>query len=113
MNAAGDVITLNDPSCPFGGTLVDNNLGTQRTEFITTIPELNTGATSLAALLALGYDRVSFQFMFYNNNDGFEDIYILGGAPIAPPVTVPEPGTLALLGAAMLGIVLVSRRRRI
>jgi hypothetical protein len=107
VDAAGDVVQFDNAACPSGTTLINNNLGTNETEFITTIPELNT---ELVPLLLAGYDRVSFQFMFYNNNDGFEDVYLLAGAPVT--TTVPEPGTLALLGAAMLGIVAVARRRR-
>ena len=104
---AGEVVQFDNAACPAGSTLINNNLGTNDTEFITRIPELDT---QLAALLAAGYDHVTFQFMLYNNNDGFEDIYILAGAPLT--TLVPEPGTLALMGIAMLGIVAVFRRRR-
>jgi PEP-CTERM motif len=90
--------------CPAGYILVNNNLGSNETEFITKIPELD-----LLALAAAGFDRLAFQFQLYNQNDGFEDIYIIAGAPLQ---RVPEPGTLALAGLAMLGLVGAVRRRK-
>jgi hypothetical protein len=55
----------------------------------------------------MGYDNLSVQFRFTNNNDGFEDIYLLAG-----PGRVPEPGVLALLGVGLLGLGLARRRNK-
>lgn len=96
---------FNTSSCPAGSVLVNNNLGTNNSEFILGLPELNA---NLETYLGLGYDNLSVQFRFANNNDGFEDIYILGTGGVP---TIPEPGMLALLGAGLLGLGLTRRRR--
>ena len=103
-NVTGDVTQFDFAACPAGSTKIDNNLGTNDTEFITKIPELD-----LLQLAAQGFDRLAFQFQLYNQNDGFEDVYILAGAPLN---RVPEPGTLALVGLAMFGLAGWSRRRK-
>jgi hypothetical protein len=96
---------FNTAACPDDDVLVNNNLGTNNSEFILSIPELNA---NLENYLAMGYDNVSVQFRFTNNNDGFEDIYILGTGGVP---TIPEPGVLALLGAGLLAAGLMRRRK--
>lgn len=100
------VSSAND--CQANSTFINNNLGSNVVEFIAGIPELNA---NLETYLALGYDLVSTQLLFTNQNDGFEDVFILAGA--ARPTIVPEPGTIFLLGLGILGLAVASRRRRV
>lgn len=98
-------VTSFDTACVGNEILINNNLGTQQTEFFVSIPELNA---SLEALLADGYDVFSFRFNFNGNTNGFENIFLLAGNI----TEVPEPSSIALLGLGLLGVVFASRRRR-
>jgi hypothetical protein len=55
-------------------------------------------------------DLVRFHAIVTNATDGLEEFFVIGAE--APPVRVPEPGILGLLGAGLLGLGLVNRRRR-
>jgi hypothetical protein len=110
-NTTKDVVAFNVGSsndCPPNSTFINNNLGSNLVEFIVGIPELNA---RLEQYLAQGYDLVSTQLLFNNQNDGFEDVFILAGA--ARPTIVPEPGTLLLLSFGLVGLGLVYRRRTV
>lgn len=103
-----EVVAFNVASaaaCPAGSVFINNNLGTNQTEFIVSFPELNA---ALEQLIADGYDLLSVQLLFQNNTNGFEDVFILAGAP---KTQVPVPGTLLLLGLGLAGLGLATRRR--
>ncbi len=61
---------------------------------------------SLAGLLAS--DTVSFNLTYNNGTDGSEEFFLIAGTPTVP---VPEPSTVAILGAALLGFGALYRRR--
>lgn len=101
---AGSLDTYNEVSFYLGGSLVDSFTGTQ----INAVAFPGTGATgnqNLAAYInyyttdAVQFDRVVFsssQNAFETDNHSF--------AMATPPGQVPLPGTVALLGAGMLGL---------
>jgi len=84
----------------------DQNLGTGNAEFFGFLPEL-TGAR-LKQLLAMGYDVISMDLRFFDQSNGFEDLFIMA----MRPESIPEPGSLALLGLGGLGFAAFQRRRR-
>lgn len=103
--------TFNEVVCPNGNppgiAKFNQNLGTNEAEFFGFLPEL-TGQ-NLKNLLALGYDTLSIDLRFFDQTNGFEDLFILA---MGRENTTPEPGSLALIGLAGLGFAAVQRRRR-
>jgi len=96
-------------------TLTGANIGSGRGDFIVYSPTMDLTNFS-------GY-TFNFAPYFGNStadknalgqlNNGFEEIYLSNRfAPFNPPAPVPEPSTLLLLGASLLGLVAVSRRHR-
>ena len=101
--------TFNEVACD-GSELVrfDQNLGDGRAEFFAFLPEL-TGS-KLQDYLDKGYDLLSMDMRFFDQTDGFEDLFILAMGTVN--TTIPEPGSLALLGLGGLGFAAVQRRLR-
>ncbi|TNE35679.1 MAG: PEP-CTERM sorting domain-containing protein [Alphaproteobacteria bacterium] len=55
-------------------------------------------------------DLVRFRVVVNNGTDGLEQFFLVNAN--SPPPTVPEPSVLGLLGAGLLGLGVVGRRRR-
>jgi hypothetical protein len=107
-----DEATFNEVVCPNANTpgiaKFDQNLGTNRAEFFAFLPEL-TGAR-LKELLDMGFDPLSIDLRFFNQTNGFEDLFIL--AMGRENTTIPEPGSLALLGLGAIGFAATRRRKQ-
>ncbi len=89
----------------------NQNRGTNVAEFFGFLPEL-TGS-KLRQYMNAGYDVLSLDLAFFGQSGGFDDLFILAMATsTATTSTVPEPGTLALVGLGGLGFALRQRRRR-
>ncbi len=103
---------FNEVPCPTGNKTgiakFDQNLGTGEAEFFGYLPEL-TGA-NLKKLLSDGYDTLSIDLRFFDQTNGFEDLFIL--AMGRENTTIPEPGSLALLGMAAIGFAATRRRKQ-
>jgi hypothetical protein len=125
------ILPISGGQCPAGYDVhIDNAQSTSDTEIVAFMPELNAG---LEGFLALGYDTVSVRMLFgcfggtpqgdfqpgvgyladggattQCESGGYGDVYLLAGSPMN---RTPEPGSLALLSIAALGLGFGLRRK--
>jgi hypothetical protein len=126
------VTTITGAQCPAGfETKIDNAQSTANTEIINFLPELNANLDYLVN--HDGYDVLSTRLLFgcfggtdpkagagyladaggsttNCENGGFSDVFLMAGAPMG---TVPEPGSLVLIGMALAALGWTAKRRSV
>ena len=113
------------------GSAINNNLGANQASYAIDVPELNTFLNSYRTGGFAGYNAIHVDLRFgcdpatigtsggtatigdcvgRNANNGFEQLFI---GTTANVTQVPEPGILGLLALGMLGLAVVTRRRKV
>lgn len=85
---------------------INQNLGADRAAFAV----VNQQLSNIINDIGTAYDILSLDFRIGELSNGYEQLFIAALERERPPVEVPTPGTLGLLGAGLIGLGLMRRR---
>ncbi|TVQ95419.1 MAG: PEP-CTERM sorting domain-containing protein [Desulfovibrionales bacterium] len=98
-------------ACTSGTTTVNHNLGVNEVAYAVTAPAVNLFLRNWTADSV--YDVISMDIRMYDISNGYEQAFIRGvqTSSTVTPDPIPEPSTILLLGAGMVGLALFGRKR--
>lgn len=106
INAGGSPV-----GCDTAGAIgpFNHNLGADQAAYALISLELNEFLSNWT--MESLYDVMSVDIRMYDLNNGYEQIFVqFGTVGEFPPAPIPEPSTLVLLGAGILGVALLRRK---
>ncbi len=115
---AGDVAVFNslDYSTPFSPVTPLWTIGGFSFDLETIVvgptgPGVDLALSGTGTLMKAGYDNTAYNWAYSGNDIGGGTLQVFSSSA-APPTSVPEPGSLALLGLGLIGFAATSYKRR-
>jgi len=116
---AGNIATFNslDYSDPFTAVTPLWTVGGFSFDLETVVvgptgPGVDLALSGTGTLMRAGYDNTTYNWAYSGNSIGGGTLQVFSSASAPPLTSVPEPGSLALLGLGLVGFAVTGYKRR-